>query len=386
MQKPDLKLVFVIDSHFPYYSGGRETWLYEHSKRLSKEYNITILAMKPPQVNKKPFYSISGLHNLKLYNIPYLGNVPIVRAVLPTLTYLSYFISVTVFLFPLLLKREKIIFISLNPGFCYLPLIFMRSKNFRRVCTVHGDFAEEMKKEIPFLPKRFLKFLETFSFKDANLTLLVAFQIHNRYNKIKPLCRKIEILSNSVDCERFKESVSPSDSDIKKLVCISTLRDIKGIPIIIKSIPYLIKKYKDPFVILFVGKGDPTQYIELAKKLGVEKYVKFLGERTDIPEILASSYASVGPFFGGIVALESMAAGKPIIAWDEATYKQILKHGYSGYLVPTWDAKALGEGIAHVLKNDDFAAILGRNAQREAQKYDINKILDRLFNYLRSLY
>lgn len=390
MQKSDIKLVFIIDSQFPYYSGGREAWLYEHCKRLSKDYNITILAMKPPQANKEPFYPISGLHNLKIYHIPSLVNIPIVRAVFPNLTYFSYFLFASLFLFPLLLKREKIIFISLNPGFCYLPSVFMRSKNFRRVCTVHGDFTKEMKKEIPILPKRFLKFLETFSFKDADLVLPCSFYT---FDRVKPFCDdNLKVLPNAINLDEFaniKIKEKTTGLNHKKIVCIATLRDIKGVPHLIKSIPYILMQYKKPFKIYFVGKGNPTSYLKLAKDLNVDQYVDFLGERADISHILTNSDISACPFGGGgvpLVVLESMAAGKPIIAWDNDMYRQVLTHEYSGYLVPTADAKALGEGIAYLLKNEDFAESIGRNAQREAEKYDIKKISDRFSDYLRTLY
>ncbi len=88
---------------------------------------------------------------------------------------------------------------------------------------------------------------------------------------------------------------------------------------------------------------------------------------------------------GRISALEAMAAGTPIIAWDNYTYTQILKHDYSAYLVKSWDSISLGEGIAYLLNNGDFSH-LRINAQKEAKKYDSEALSNRFHKIIQQLY
>lgn len=87
-----------------------------------------------------------------------------------------------------------------------------------------------------------------------------------------------------------------------------------------------------------------------------------------------------------LVCIESMAAGNTIIAWDNLIYQQLLTNGYSGYLVPDSDIKALGEGLAFLLENEDFARTLGKNAQKEAKKFDWSDISKQFSDYLNDLF
>jgi glycosyltransferase involved in cell wall biosynthesis len=71
-----------------------------------------------------------------------------------------------------------------------------------------------------------------------------------------------------------------------------------------------------------------------------------------------------------MAALECMAAGKPIVAWDSPVYRQMLTERVSARLVPEGDPDALGATLAALVTSDAESARLGAAAAAAAQKYD----------------
>jgi len=384
------KLIFIIDSCFPYYSGGRETWLYEQCKRLMDKYDIEIISMRRWIGHEKLIHPISD--KIKVYAIPTLYNLPIGGRFHYTKylfggAFLFSFIAslLLVFKFSFRVRSRKIIFISLNQGQTFVPSLFVRGRSVYRICTIHGPYVEEMSETFPLF-KSIFKLLERVSFKYADIIIANGFDTKT---SILPLVNnpdKIKVLPNGVDFKRFyREIEKREDRNYKKIVSICTLSIRRGTAYLIKSIPHIREVYKKDFKVYFVGKGDPSPYLCMAKELGVEEFVVFLGERTDIPEILMDSDIAVTLTKGLGIShslLEEMASGKVIVAWDTYTYTQVLKHEYSGYLVKAWDPKALGYGIAHLLENDSLAKTIGRNAQKEAEKFDWEKVSELFSEFL----
>lgn len=399
-----IKIVFFIGSCFPYYSGGRESYLYEFCKNLHDEFDITIVSLKNWYGHETLIHSVFELP-VKIYQVPSLfsifhqiaknvrKNVFTIYTFFALQTLTSYFSASTFIFSKFFFSKGKIVFVSLNPGLAYFPLILMRRKRFRRVCTVQGrwsyEVAQYFKKIGPLVQKIFIC-IEKLSYKHADLILPNGFHTERWVVLLCKNTNKIKLLPNAIDLKKFtglkKQKIN---RDFKKIVAIATLRDIKGTPDLIKSISYIKKNYEDPLKVYFIGKGNFTPYLKLAKELGVEEYVEFLGERKDIPEILTDGDISVNNFGGGgipTVTLESMASGTPIVALDNFMYTQILKHGYSAYLVKLGDAEALGKGIAYLLKNDVFASFLATNAKKEVEKYSMDKLSQKFSSLLIELF
>jgi glycosyltransferase involved in cell wall biosynthesis len=94
--------------------------------------------------------------------------------------------------------------------------------------------------------------------------------------------------------------------------------------------------------------------------------VRFLGARSDIPQLLAASDLFVLPsLWEGLpmALLEGMASGLPVVATDVAGSRQVIVTGESGILVPPGDASALASAMTDLLANDDERSRLGRGAR-----------------------
>jgi glycosyltransferase involved in cell wall biosynthesis len=121
---------------------------------------------------------------------------------------------------------------------------------------------------------------------------------------------------------------------------------------------------------LLVGDGPFRQPCEaLARELGLDGRVHFLGWRRDIPDVLSAldlvALPTVKDFEGTPVALiEAMAARRAVVATDVGGVADVVQAGETGLLVAPGDATALADGMTRLLADADMRATLARNGQQ----------------------
>jgi glycosyltransferase involved in cell wall biosynthesis len=123
---------------------------------------------------------------------------------------------------------------------------------------------------------------------------------------------------------------------------------------------------------LLVGDGPlRPQYEQMASELGVLRKVHFLGRRSDVPMIITNLDVSVLPSTSeGLsnVILESMAAGKPVIATNVGGNREIVQDGVTGYLVTPADSRALADRMLTLLQNPDRAKTFGLEGRKVVEE------------------
>jgi glycosyltransferase involved in cell wall biosynthesis len=109
--------------------------------------------------------------------------------------------------------------------------------------------------------------------------------------------------------------------------------------------------------------GSFTQELQvLARGLGVADRVVFTGARSDIPRIMAACDVFALPSFEepfGLVFLEAMVMGRPVVAVNNGGTPEVVEHGRSGLLSPPYDVDALADNIVTLLANADLRARFG---------------------------
>jgi phosphatidyl-myo-inositol alpha-mannosyltransferase len=132
----------------------------------------------------------------------------------------------------------------------------------------------------------------------------------------------------------------------------------KGMAVLIDALPRLVEHFPGVQV-LVVGRGDQDELRSKAGGLG--GHLRFLGQVDDAAKASALRSADVycAPHTGGesfgIVLVEAMAAGTPVVASDLHAFRQVLRDGDAGRLVPVEDGAALAAGLVAVLENDQLA-------------------------------
>jgi len=125
-------------------------------------------------------------------------------------------------------------------------------------------------------------------------------------------------------------------------------------------------------VALLVGDGPLRPELErLARDLGIEDSIRFLGSRMDVPKLLATSDVLAHPsleegFCNAI--LEAMAAGKAVVATSVGGNPEAVVDGLTGILVPPRDAESLAQALVGVLKDPDKARKMGVEGRARVER------------------
>ncbi|MFP3028898.1 MAG: glycosyltransferase family 4 protein [Arsenophonus sp.] len=136
----------------------------------------------------------------------------------------------------------------------------------------------------------------------------------------KPIYRK----KNAIDKDQFL--LLQIGSDFKR----------KGVDRTLKSIASLPDKLKIKTMLMVVGQDSSTSYQRLAKKLGIDKQVLFFYGRNDIAELMAAADILIHPAYqeaAGIVLIEAIAAGLPVITTENCGYAAYIKHANCGIII-----------------------------------------------------
>ncbi len=202
---------------------------------------------------------------------------------------------------------------------------------------------------------------------------------------------KIEVIPNGINLEEF-------DIELSKEEC----RDKLGLPHDKKIILFFgnIVAYKGPHVLLeafsrvkneikeiklvFAGRGEMQKELEkLAVELGVDDVI-FTGF---VDEELKEYYYKSADIFClpsitmaeafGIVNLEAMACGIPVISTKLGGIPDVVSDKETGLLVEPEDSNALADAIIYLLENEDIARKMGINGKRKVEEYSWKKIAER---------
>ncbi|MBN1901100.1 glycosyltransferase [Candidatus Sumerlaeota bacterium] len=167
---------------------------------------------------------------------------------------------------------------------------------------------------------------------------------------------------------------------------IANLRAMKGHWEALQSIPQLKKTFPD-LRFLFAGRDDSKGEIpNLARSLGLDENVRFLGYCPEPAEILAISDAFILPsYWEGCPAslLEAMAFGLPCVASNVGGIPEIIQHGENGLLIPSKDASALSGALLSLFQNQELGKKIARNAY---QTFQTRFHIDRMVREYETLY
>lgn len=189
---------------------------------------------------------------------------------------------------------------------------------------------------------------------------------------------KIKIIPYYTTLYSRKENIEQKDKESPKVIvdkrrpmCITICRQEprKGINYLIRAYKILLEDYKYEINPVIIGSGDLlNREKKLAKKLGVDDKIKFLGfvENT-VPYLKNADIYAFAPLYegsGSISILEAMKYGLPIVTSDCDGIPEDIEDGVSGLIVPKEDEHSLAEAIKSLLDNKSMAFSLGENAAK----------------------
>ena len=190
---------------------------------------------------------------------------------------------------------------------------------------------------------------------------------------------KIEVIYNGLDLSEYQQILKTkplreelgvvNGAPLVGLIANFNF-EIKGHIYFLGSAKKILEKVPNAKFVL-VGDGPlRPRYEEVARELKIKRGVFFLGNRADVPNIISNLDVSVlSSTSEGLsnVILESMAAGKPVVATNVGGSKEMIQDGVTGYLVPPSDSQSMAAAIINLLQNPDKAIAMG-SAGREVVK------------------
>lgn len=206
---------------------------------------------------------------------------------------------------------------------------------------------------------------------------------------IFPDKRKIVIIPNGVDLSRFNSKISPLskfNDDKLNILFVGRITKRKGLIYLLKAFKPLKKKY--PFLrLIVVGDGDQKAKARQFVRDYKIKDVFFEGAASD--KKLPSYYASADIFCSpateaesfGIVLLEAMAVGLPVVAFANKGYRQVLKGFGEHGLVPSKNVKSLIKKIEILIEDQKLRKSLSSWGRKEVKKYSWKKVASRVLAF-----
>jgi glycosyltransferase involved in cell wall biosynthesis len=163
------------------------------------------------------------------------------------------------------------------------------------------------------------------------------------------------------------------------IAAVSRLHRQKGLIFLLRALPAVVKAHMDGMAVL-VGGGELERRLKSeAGSLGLGAHVAFLGERTDVAEILAAADVFVLPsLWEGLpyAVVEAAAAGRPIVASDIDGVRELVRGGETGVLVPPGHPGKLADAIIGLIENPARARALGERARREIPPlYSVDRMI-----------
>ncbi len=341
-----MNILFLSSQYLPHL-GGVEVVVKNLAKEfVSNGHNVLVVTARAPR-RLSPAEKIDGIPVRRFY----LG---LPDRISPSFFAFPVFFPLTIFRIVRLIRKKKIDILNLHfadkAGLYALCLSYVTKP--RLVISLHGNDVEKFPEESIFYRQLFRLLV-----KRADLVTINSEFIRRKATGLAPRLRsKGRVLGNGVDLEEI-EKAEPYQSDHPFILGLGRLVPKKGFDVLVNAFGNIAASFPNHQLII-AGDGPERSKLEsLIEKLSLERKVTLLGRVTH--EKALSLFKSCDLFVlpsrkepFGIVLLEAMAAGAPIVATEVGGVTEIIKSGYNGLLVKSDNPDQLAVEINKVLSDE----------------------------------
>lgn len=255
-------------------------------------------------------------------------------------------------------------------------------------------YAEKVEKEKGFFYKLTKRYKHYIAYEKAvfdvnshtKLLMLTQHQVDDFKKHYKTPDTRFYLLPPGIDLSRkYDQQIANAKQIYRKKNAISKDQFLllqvgsdfkrKGVDRTLKSIASLPNSIKNKTMLMVVGQDSPTRYQRLAKKLAIDKQVLFFHGRNDIAELMAAAAVLIHPAYqeaAGIVLIEAIAAGLPVITTEICGYAPYIKHADCGIVInEPYKQKNLNDALATSLANKSLLNRWARSARHFADTQDL---------------
>ena len=200
----------------------------------------------------------------------------------------------------------------------------------------------------------------------------------NMVSQIKRFTRKpVEIIPFGIDTNTFRPVGLNSRENPFVIGTVKNLKKIYGIDILIKAFKRITDWNSDlDLKLLIVGEGRERRNLErLANKLGISQKIEFVGnvEPDQVPyyinrmDVFAALSVCRESF--GVSVLEAGACQKPVVVSNVSGFTEIVRHNFTGLVVPQNDVSKSAEALHRLIHNPSLRYELGGNARTHVEEH-----------------
>jgi len=260
----------------------------------------------------------------------------------------------------------------------YLAKQMLRGKPIKTVTTLHGTDITLIGQAPSFYK------VTKFSIEESDCVSSVSRWLADETRRSFHTTRPIHVVPNFVDTEVFRpQDVSErrrcfAEPGEKVVLHISNFRPVKNIGAVIDVFRHVAGKF--PARLLLVGDGPERIPVEIqVREAGLQDRVRFLGGQEYVEDLLPLADVFLLPSLHesfGLVVLEAMASGVPVVATEIGGTSEVVQEGVCGYLRNPHDVPGMVDAVSRILDDGALAARLGAEGRRIAEEqYRVEHVL-----------
>jgi N-acetyl-alpha-D-glucosaminyl L-malate synthase BshA len=269
----------------------------------------------------------------------------------------------------------------------FLAREMLKPRKIATVTTLHGTDITL----VGVLPS--FHRLTRFSIERSDGVTAVSEWLRQQTEEKFPMDRPVRVIPNFIDTKVFRPVANPrarcrlGAADEKIVMHISNFRPVKNIEAVVRVFAGIAEQVRSRLVL--IGDGPELARADvMARELGIYDRVNFLGNQEFIEELLPAADLFLLPSHHesfGLVALEAMSAGVPVLATNQGGPVEVIDDGRTGYLRAPDDVPGMVAAALEVLSDGERALRMGEAARRVAvERYDIDRVVPRYVDFYRS--
>ena len=268
----------------------------------------------------------------------------------------------------------------------YLARQLMAPRYLGVVTTLHGTDITVVGMEPAFFR------VTKFSIESSDRVTAVSRFLKERAEESFGITRPIEVIYNFVDptvfAPRKRSSIRLAPPDARVIMHASNFRPVKNIPAVIRIFAEVRRQLRAKLVM--VGDGPEKAGAEqLARELGVDRDVLFLGNQDCMEELLPLADIFLLPSSSesfGLVALEAMSAEVPVVASNIGGLSEVVENGLTGFLHDPGHLAGFVASALKLLTHERLRRTMGRRGRRVARdRFSADEMVDRYIRVYDSL-
>jgi len=249
------------------------------------------------------------------------------------------------------------------------------------ITTLHGTDITLVGTDRSYYP------ITKFSIEKSDGITSISEDLRRHTYEVFDVANEIRVINNFVNVDLYRPA-SDRPAGEKRLMHISNFRPVKRVTDCIRILAEVLNK--TPVHLYLVGDGpDRPEAHRLARELGIEKHVTFMGKQDHVERIFPNMHVLLMPSemeSFGLAALEAMACGVPPIATRVGGVPELITDKIDGFLESVGDVGAQAARVVELLTNDELYQRMAAAARQTAiERFSTSIIIPQYEEYYRQV-